>query len=278
MPFAPHAENHVVAGQRDLDEDLLRRHLAQQPDRVVLVHHVHAVADPQRVALPDGFADMKTQRLGRHHALDDLTGVQRDADGRVDTAAENRSSRMCSEKSRTATGSSSGCTRFTPAMRGSRVASSNPARICANTCSGGPARSDLRDVPDRHAAAGVGGRGRRSAAGALRRASADVEPLPGLREDGIEVRGEQPRPHLREVAARSADCAAEARRDVAVRRQHQLEVADVLGRRPRRHLGQHVPHAAGRRGSNFVERREEMIVAVEVGRPVAHRQRVDGAL
>ena len=74
------AENSFVGAEVDLHHHVLPRHLLQQRRGVVLVHHVHAVADALGVPQLHGLANVEAQALGRHQARRQLAGVQRDVD------------------------------------------------------------------------------------------------------------------------------------------------------------------------------------------------------
>ncbi len=84
MVVAANAENHVVAGQVDLDRDMAIAHFRQQAGGVLLIHDIHAMADSFGVPQFDGLADMKAQPIGRHEPRRKFARMQRDVHAGVD--------------------------------------------------------------------------------------------------------------------------------------------------------------------------------------------------
>ena len=157
MTAALDAEDQVVAAQRDLDEHLLRRHLAQQ----------------RRADRPRTSRRRRGRCATRGPMRTDSRMWKRSVSGgtspsvsspacsviftrRILRRAGSRASTSAARSRGPPTGSSSGCTRLRLTTRGSAAAISKPASICANTDSRALARADLGDVADRDAAAGVG--------------------------------------------------------------------------------------------------------------------------
>jgi hypothetical protein len=78
-----HAQDHIVAGQIDLHHYMPLRHNLQQVERAVLVHHVHAVADPLRARYLDRLPYVEVQAFGRHQPGRELARMQRHRHVRV---------------------------------------------------------------------------------------------------------------------------------------------------------------------------------------------------
>ena len=96
MPVAADAENHVVAGEVDLDQHALVGHGLQQLVRLVFVHHVDAVTDAIGSGLLDGKADVAAQALRRHQPRRKFAGMQADANLADRAPRRNPTMRMCS--------------------------------------------------------------------------------------------------------------------------------------------------------------------------------------
>ena len=113
------AEDRIVRGQVDLHHHMAAGHLVQQPARVRLLHYIHAVPNPFRVAQLDRLADVELQPVGRHQPRRKLARVQRDV---------NLADRCCADNPACA---SAGCTRSwrgvrPPAARSSGQPHSRP--------------------------------------------------------------------------------------------------------------------------------------------------------
>ena len=72
------AQNAFVRAQVDLDHHVLLRQFLQQPRRIVLIHHIHAVPDAFGVAQLHRLPDVEAQPLRRHQPRRQLAGVQGD--------------------------------------------------------------------------------------------------------------------------------------------------------------------------------------------------------
>ena len=65
---AAHLQDLRVAHEQNLHQHVAPRQVGEQPERIVLIHHVHPVADPPRVALLHRGAHVEAQVLRRHQA------------------------------------------------------------------------------------------------------------------------------------------------------------------------------------------------------------------
>src|SRR5580700_1301636 len=78
MCVALYPQDYIIGSQADFDQNISSRHLTQQIDGVILVHHVYSMPDALSMSALDRFADMKAQAFRRHQAHSQLTRVQAD--------------------------------------------------------------------------------------------------------------------------------------------------------------------------------------------------------
>ncbi len=88
MVAAADAEDHVVAGEVDLDQHAFVGHGLQQLAGFVFVHHIDAVTDTVHAGLFHRKPDMAAQSFRRHEARRELSGMQADANLRIQRAQE----------------------------------------------------------------------------------------------------------------------------------------------------------------------------------------------
>ncbi len=69
------AKDSFVRTKVDLDHHVLLRHLLEQCLRIVLVHHVDAVADALRVPVLDSLTDVEAKPFRRNEPRGQFTGM-----------------------------------------------------------------------------------------------------------------------------------------------------------------------------------------------------------
>src|SRR5664279_803769 len=80
---AANAEDEIVAGEIDFDEDVAGGHLLEELVGMVLVHDVHSMADALGVAFVNGGTDMEGESVRGNEAGSELASMQADVDFRI---------------------------------------------------------------------------------------------------------------------------------------------------------------------------------------------------
>jgi hypothetical protein len=253
------AQDLLVAGEGDLHQDVALRHGGQHLLSLVLAGDVDAVADPLRPRRDHGLADVKAEVLGRGDLGGQLSGVQRHPVAHVQVPEEAdhpHVEAVVPEGHRVVLGLDEIHPDVTPVP----FHQLEPEQDLGE--------DHLRRVRPQHLVIDADG----EVAGRVLLGGTAAQLHPELVEDGVELGGDlghdaihgparqHPVAHGGEVRI-EPDPFCEGRHRAEAQGHERFEVVLLLGRRPGRHLGQHLPGVPVAGQAELLEGGEEVVVA-----------------